>query len=70
MLLKAGLLQVTMAETLGRPQTYMSAVEMTIGGLIRIRELCTSYNLSFVAFEERIKVKESKRPPLRRPRRT
>ena len=76
MRLEAGLSQAAVAEKLGRPQTYVSAVEIGDRGvdLIQVREFCAIYEVSFVVFakrfEERIQAKESKRRPPRRPRRT
>jgi transcriptional regulator with XRE-family HTH domain len=76
MRLEAGLSQREVVEILDRPQSYLSAVE--IGGrgidLIMVRELCKIYGVPFVQFaerlEERIKTKESRRRPPRRPRRS
>jgi len=76
MRLEAGLSQAAVAEKLGRPQTYVSAVEIGDRGvdLIQVREFCAIYEVSFVVFakrfEERIQAKESERRPPRRPRRT
>jgi len=76
MRLEAGLSQAMVAETLGRPQTYLSAIEIGNRGLdlTQVRELCRVYQVSFVAFakrfEERVAAGEAKRRPPRRPRRS
>jgi len=72
--LEAGLSQAQVAEVLGRPQTYLSAVEIGDRGidLIQVRELCRIYAVPFMEFacrfEERLKQQEAKRRPPRRPR--
>jgi transcriptional regulator with XRE-family HTH domain len=74
--LKAGLSQAEVAETLERPQTYVSAVEVGQRGvdLLQVRELSAIYGMSLPAFvelfEERLKTQESERRPPRRRRRS
>ncbi|HEY9131051.1 MAG TPA: helix-turn-helix transcriptional regulator [Dyella sp.] len=74
--LKAGLSQAEVAETLERPQTYVSAVEVGQRGvdLLQVRELSAVYGVSLPTFvelfEERLKSQESSRRPPRRRRRT
>jgi len=74
--LETGMSQAEVVEILGRPQTYLSAVEIGDRGIdvVMVRELCRIYGLTFVAFaerlEKRIKTQESKRRPPRRPRRS
>ena len=72
--LEAGLSQAQVVEVLGRPQTYLSAVEIGDRGidLIQVMELCRIYGVPFLdfarRFEERLKHQEAKRRPPRRPR--
>lgn len=49
------LTQAEAAEALGRPQTYVSAVEVGRRGvdLVQVREFCAVYDVSFPKFAER-----------------
>ncbi|GGA01158.1 helix-turn-helix domain-containing protein [Dyella caseinilytica] len=67
---EADLTQAEAAKALGRPQTYVSAVEVGRRGvdLVQIREFCAIYDVSFPEFaehyEERLKAVTSEaRPP-------
>jgi transcriptional regulator with XRE-family HTH domain len=67
---EADLTQAQAAEALGRPQTYISAVEVGRRGvdLVQIREFCAVYDVSFPKFaehyEKRLKAATSaERPP-------
>jgi cyanate lyase len=74
--LKADLSQAEVAETLGRPQTYVSAIEVGQRGvdLLQVRELCQLYRVDFPEFaklfDARLKSRESERRPPRRRRRS
>jgi transcriptional regulator with XRE-family HTH domain len=72
---KEDLTQAEAAKALGRPQTYVSAVEVGRRGidLLQVREFCAVYDISFVnfaeQFEKRIKAATSQdRPPRLSPR--
>lgn len=67
---QADLTQAEAAEALGRPQTYVSAIEVGRRGvdLVQVREFCAVYEVSFPKFaeryEKRLKVAASQeRPP-------
>jgi transcriptional regulator with XRE-family HTH domain len=67
---QADLTQTEAAQALGRPQTYISALEVGRRGvdLLQVRELCAIYDVSFPKFaelyEKRLKAAASKdRPP-------
>lgn len=73
--LQADLSQTEVAEALGRPQTYVSAVEVGRRGvdLLQVREFCEVYEISFPKFveryERRLKAATSEsRPPRLSPR--
>ncbi|MBB6184335.1 helix-turn-helix domain-containing protein [Oleiagrimonas soli] len=74
--LEAGLSQAEVAASLGRPQTYVSAIEVGQRGvdLVQVRELGAIYGLTFVDFaarlEQRLKDKVSETRPPRRPRKS
>jgi transcriptional regulator with XRE-family HTH domain len=62
--------QAEVAKALGRPQTYVSAVEVGRRGvdLLQVREFCAVYEVSFLDFvmsyEKRLKASTSReRPP-------
>jgi transcriptional regulator with XRE-family HTH domain len=62
--------QTEVAKALGRPQTYVSAIEVGRRGvdLLQVRELCAVYGVSFLEFaeqyEKRLKAATSQqRPP-------
>ncbi|GAB3029905.1 MULTISPECIES: helix-turn-helix transcriptional regulator [Oleiagrimonas] len=71
--LEAGLSQAEVAASLGRPQTYVSAIEVGQRGvdLVQVRELGAIYGVTFTDFAERLeqrlkdKISET-RPPRRR----
>src|SRR5579871_5834324 len=67
---KADMTQMQVAQALGRPQTYISALEVGRRGidLMQVRELCEVYGVSFPRFadhyERRLKAAVSQqRPP-------
>jgi transcriptional regulator with XRE-family HTH domain len=67
---QADLTQAEVAKALGRPQTYISALEVGRRGvdLLQVRELCSVYDVTFTEFvehyEQRLKLATSKtRPP-------
>ena len=67
---KADLTQAQAATALGRPQTYISALEVGRRGvdLLQIRELCAVYGVSFLQFAERYEKRlkaatSAERPP-------
>ncbi|GAB2577798.1 helix-turn-helix transcriptional regulator [Dyella jejuensis] len=67
---QADMTQAEAAEALGRPQTYVSAVEVGRRGidLVQVREFCAVYDVSFPKFaehyEKRLKAATSQeRPP-------
>lgn len=67
---QADLTQAEAAEALGRPQTYVSAVEVGRRGIdvLQVREFCAVYDISFPEFakhyEQRLKSAVSRnRPP-------
>jgi transcriptional regulator with XRE-family HTH domain len=68
---RADLTQVEAAAALGRPQTYVSAVEVGRRNLdlVQVREFCEIYGVTFprfaVQFEQRLKALESHRRPPR-----
>lgn len=73
--LQADLSQTEVAQALGRPQTYVSAVEVGRRGidLLQVREFCSVYDISFPQFveryEKRLKAATSEtRPPRLSPR--
>lgn len=67
--LEAGLTQAEAAAALGRPQTYVSAVEVGRRGvdLVQIREFCGIYGLAFPVFAQRYEDYLSRRESKRRP---
>lgn len=68
---RANLTQTEAAAALGRPQTYISAVEVGRRNLdlVQVREFCVLYGVTFprfaVLFEQRLKAMESHRRPPR-----
>ncbi len=68
--LEAGLSQAEVATRLGRPQTYVSAVEVGERGLdlLQVRELAAVYGLEFPTFAAALEQRIST-PAVRKPRR-
>ena len=68
--LEAQLSQAEVAELLGRPQTYVSAIEVRDRGLdlLQVRELAALYGKGFVAFAKLFEAR-IKAPVYRPPRR-
>ena len=67
--LEAGLTQAEAAEALGRPQTYVSAVEVGRRGvdLVQIREFCLVYGITFPKFAKRYEDYLTQRQSRKRP---